>query len=140
MRHLPTFALLILFCASTAYADVCVQEINLAPGPGSPLNSVANGWLQWLNRGYTFSCTGSSTHLACSHGAELYSFDYICDSAHCYVEAYEGTTHWRNEAVMSTGNVWTWVWDAGAKNGRVVDLWGVCWPSACSGNHYGTCD
>lgn len=101
---------------STAHADICAPKTNLAPSPSAQLRSVSNGWLQWLNRSYTFTCTGTSTHLACSHSTELYSFDYLCDASHCYVEAYEGTTHWRDEAVMNTGDVWGWTWDAW-KNG-----------------------
>lgn len=135
-----TLVLALLLSAPLAHAEVCTQKQNLTLAPDQPLRSAANGWLQWLNRSYTFTCSGTASHLSCSHNTELYTFDYMCDSAHCYVEAYEGTTHWRDEAIMSTGAVWNWTWDAGANQGRLQDLWVVCWPNNCSGAHYGTCD
>lgn len=134
------FALLfaLLVCTGSAVrADVCSQKQNLTFTPSTPLRSVTNGWFQWLNAG-TASCSGSSTHLTCTKSGVAYTFDYYCDSSHCYVDAWQGAT-WRNEAMMGLGDVWNWQWDAW-KNAYLQDLWVVCWPSNCSGPNYGTCD
>ena len=120
------FALLfaLLFATSAARADICAQKINLSTAPSTPLRSAANGWFQWLNAGNA-SCSGTSTHLTCTKSGVTYTFDYYCDSSHCYVDAWQGST-WRNEAMMGLGDVWGWTWD-GWKNGylqmscRVVD-------------------
>lgn len=105
------FAALMLFTA-TAHADICSQKVNLSTAPSTPLRSVTNGWFQWLNAG-TASCSGSSSHLTCTKSGITYTFDYICDASHCYVEAYDFTNHWRNEAIMNTGDVWGWTWNGG---------------------------
>lgn len=133
------FALLFTLLFSTVApvrADVCSQKINLSTSPSTPLRSATNGWFQWLNSG-SASCSGSSTHLTCTKSGVTYTFDYYCDSSHCYVDAWQGAT-WRNEAMMNTGDVWGWTWD-GWKQGYLQMSCQVVSPATtvCT---YSTCD
>lgn len=133
-KYLVTAFILI---TATAHADICTQKQNLTLAPNQPLRSAVNGWFQWLNAG-TATCSGTSAHMTCTKSGATYWFDYSCLGSTCYVEASD-VNGWRNEAQMNTGDVWGWTWD-GWKQGYLQDNWVVCWPNACSGAHYGTCD
>lgn len=99
---------------------------------------MSNGWLQWLNRSYTFNCSGTATHLKCTHNTEAYDFYYYCDNTYCYTDVYD-VNGWRNEAITNPGDTWNWKWD-GWKNGYLQITCLVGWPNTCTQNTYGTCD
>lgn len=98
------------------HAQNCTAKTNMTFTPSQQIKVVSAGWLQWLNRSYTFSCSGTATQLTCAHSSETYTFTYACSGNSCHVEAYDANG-WRDEAVFGTGDVWGWTWDGGVNSG-----------------------